>query len=350
MEAWAVVENGKPLQKIRLPRPVPQGSEVLIQVTHSGICHTDLHFWEGFYDLGGGKKFHMTDRGCKLPCAMGHEVLGIVAQLGSQAQGVALGDRRIVFPWIGCGDCWRCETGDENLCDKPQSIGILQNGGMADYVLVKHPKYLVDPGELDPAVAATFGCSGVTVMSAIEKMYPMAPDAPIVLIGAGGLGLAAVSLLKALGFSKLISVDPQPQSREAALQAGATAAIDPKSGDARQKLVDVAGGPISSVMDLVNNSETAALAFSLLCKGGKMVQVGLIGGELNMSLVGLVAKAATVIGNSTGTIKHLERITELARFGNLAPVPVTLMQKDRANEALLMLKGGKVTGRLILIQ
>jgi alcohol dehydrogenase/propanol-preferring alcohol dehydrogenase len=350
MDAWAVVEYGQPLEKIRLELPEPKNSEVLIEVTHSGVCHSDLHFWEGYYDLGGGNKFRMSDRGVKLPHAMGHEVLGNVAKLGPMAQGVKLGDRRIVYPWVGCGECWRCRAGEDNLCDKPESIGMIRNGGMAKYVLVKDPKCLVDPGDVDPAVACTFGCSGVTVLCAIQKLFPVSPELPVVLMGAGGLGLTAISMLNALGYLKVVSVDITPKSREAAVAAGAVAAIDGKAEDARAQILSQTGGPVCSVLDFVNSSDTAALAFSVLAKGGKMVQVGLLGGELNLSLVGLVAKAATIIGSSTGTVKHLEEVTRLAQQKRLARIPITTMPKDQANEALTLLRQGKVVGRLVLTE
>ncbi|KAJ9615694.1 hypothetical protein H2200_001770 [Cladophialophora chaetospira] len=348
MEAWVVVEHGEPLQNIQLPFPELKRSEVLIEVTHSGICHTDLHFWEGFYDLGGGKRLRMVDRGIELPRAMGHEILGNVANLGPEARGLALGDRRIVFPWLGCGHCKTCEAGDENLCDRPQSIGLFSHGGMASFVVVRHPRYLVDPGSLDPAVACTYGCSGTTVFSAVQKLFPLVSSRTVVVVGAGGLGLSAISILRALGHTSIISIDINPHSRQAAIKAGAVAAIDGKVEDARDRLFAATGGPIFSVLDCVNSSDTAALSFSILAKGGKMVQVGLLGGVLNLSLVALVARSATIMGSTTGNIGHMEEIVRLAKKGQLAPLPVTTMPRATAQEALMLLREGKVTGRLVL--
>ena len=94
MRAWAVVENGAPLQEIELPTPEPKGTEVLIAVTHCGVCHSDLHIWDGYYDLGGGKHMSLKDRGVVLPLAMGHEVVGRVAKLGPDARGKAWRESR----------------------------------------------------------------------------------------------------------------------------------------------------------------------------------------------------------------------------------------------------------------
>ena len=105
MRAWAVVENEKPLQEMEMPTPEPTGTEVLLQTTYCGVCHSDIHIWEGRYDLGGGKVMNLKDRGLTLPLAMGHEIVGRVVKLGPQATGVKPGDIRIVYPWVGCGTC-----------------------------------------------------------------------------------------------------------------------------------------------------------------------------------------------------------------------------------------------------
>ena len=348
MDAWAVVENGAPLVKISKPTPEPVGTEVLVAVTHCGVCHSDLHFWEGFYELGGGKRLMLAERGVTLPRAIGHEILGTVAALGPDAAGVAVGDRRIVYPWVGCGSCRRCRAGEDNLCTTQRSLGVMQDGGFASHVVVPHARYLVDPGDVDPAVAATFGCSGITVLGAIRKVMPLEPDDPVVLVGAGGLGLSAIAMLRALGHRAIVSLDLSAEKREAALAAGATAAVDGGAPDVAAAVLAASGGPVLAVLDFVNGSSTAALAMGILVKGGRMVQVGVFGGQLTLSLIGLIFKAATVMGSNTGTPADLREVTRLARDGKLAPIPVTTMHRDEANEALGRLRDGRVTGRLVL--
>jgi alcohol dehydrogenase/propanol-preferring alcohol dehydrogenase len=348
MDAWAVVENGAPLVKIEKPTPEPTGTEVLIAVTHCGVCHSDLHFWEGFYELGGGKRMMLSERGVTLPRAIGHEILGRVAKLGPDAEGVAIGDRRIVYPWVGCGTCRRCQAEEDNLCLKQRSLGVLQDGGFASHVVVPHPRYLVDPGDVDPAVAATFGCSGITVLSAIRKVMPLDPADPVVLVGAGGLGLSAIAMLRALGHQAIISVDLSADKRAAALQAGATAAVDGGGPDVAKGVIEAAGGPVLAVLDFVNGSATARLAMDVLAKGGKMVQVGVFGGELTLSLIGLIFRASTIMGSNTGNPAELREVARLAREGRLAPIPVTELPRDQANAAMLRLRDGQVTGRLVL--
>jgi alcohol dehydrogenase/propanol-preferring alcohol dehydrogenase len=157
MRAWAVVENGQPLKEIELPTPEPTGTEVLLEVTHCGVCHSDLHIWEGYYDLGGGQKMSLVDRGVTLPLAMGHEIIGRVVKLGPDAKGVKVGDVRIVYPWLGCGKCEKCLSEEDNMCTvAARSLGVYQNGGYGTHVVAPHPRHLVDLGTLDPAVAATY--------------------------------------------------------------------------------------------------------------------------------------------------------------------------------------------------
>jgi alcohol dehydrogenase, propanol-preferring len=221
MEAWAVVEHGKPLEKITRAIPEPSGREIVLEVTHCGVCHSDLHFWEGFYDLGGGKILRIGDRGVKLPRAIGHEIAGKVLKVGPDVQDIQVGDAKLVYPWLGCGDCRRCAQRHDNLCGKQKSLGVLQDGGFASHVVVPEAKYLLDPGQLDLAVACTYSCSGITAFSAISKVMPLEAEDWIVLIGAGGVGLSAVAMLKGLGHKAILSVDIFPEREAAVLEAGA---------------------------------------------------------------------------------------------------------------------------------
>ena len=348
MQAWAVVKNGAPLERIEIPDHEPQGTEVVLAVTHGGICHSDLHFWKGSYNMGGGKTMLLAERGVKLPRAPGHEIVGRVTKVGPQASGAAIGDLRIVFPWLGCGVCERCRNGEDNLCDKPNAIGVMRHGGFGEQVVVPHSRFLVDPGEIDPAFAATLACSGITVYSAINKIMPLAPDEPVVLIGAGGLGLAAISMLRALGHQNIVSVDTNAEQRAAALEMGATKAVDGSVQDVSALLLQATGGPVQAVIDFVNVSSTAQVGLDCLGKGGKLVLIGVAGGELVISLAGMVFKPRTVQGSATGSVSDLRAVVALAQSGKLRPIPLTILPKDAANAALKMLDQGAVRGRIVL--
>ena len=248
MRAWAVVEPGQPLQEIELPTPEPEGQQVLLEVTHCGVCHSDLHNWEGFYDLGGGRKLTLEDRGIVLPQVLGHEVVGRVVKLAPEASGVEVGDVRVVYPWVGCGTCDACAAEEDNMCLSLRAIGIYQHGGYGTHVLVPQARHLFDPGTVDPALAATYACSGITVYSAIRKAMPLAPDEPFVLFGAGGLGLNAIAMLRALEHENIIVVDVSAEKRAAASAAGATHVVDGTADDVAAAIIEAAGGPVLAIV------------------------------------------------------------------------------------------------------
>lgn len=349
MSIWAVVENGAPLRRIERPSREPVGTEVLLDVTHAGVCHSDLHFWKGYYDMGGGKLMKLAERGVVLPRAPGHEVVGRVAKLGPNAKGVKVGDLRIVFPWLGCGTCEVCRAGDDNLCMKPNAIGVMQDGGFGDQVVVPDARFLVDPGDVDPAYAATLACSGITVYSAIRKVMPLEPGEPIVLFGAGGLGLAAVAMLRALDHRNIVSVDISTDKRGAALEMGATHFVDGSQPDLVARIQGITGGQVKAAIDFVNVGSTAQAGLELLQKGGKLVLVGVGGGELVLSLAGMIFRPRTIQGSATGNPQDLREVAALARSGKLKPIPVQVLPKDQANEALHLLHEGRVKGRLVLV-
>lgn len=350
MDVWALTEWDTPLQKIHQPIPTPTGTEVLVRVTYSGVCHSDLHTAEGFYDIGGGQRFYVKDRGIKLPIALGHEILGEVAAAGPDAGPISIGSRQIVYPWLGCGSCTRCSQEEDNMCAAQRGLGTLRNGGFAEYVVVPHPKYLVDLGDLDPAVACTFGCSGITTLSAVRKIMPLPPDEPVLLIGAGGLGLAAISVLKAFGHRYIVSADINDEKLASATAAGATKTVNTSGPSALQDILAATNGPLIAVIDFVNSAGTAKLVYSVIGKGAKWVQVGVMGGSIELSLVGNIFKGLTIYSNITGNLEELRTVVQLAKEGKLSPVPVQKMEWNSVNEAMELLKAGKVTGRMVLVR
>ena len=349
MRAWAVTEHGKPLQEIELPTPEPTGDQVLLEVTHAGVCHSDLHIWEGTYDMGSRGTLRMADRGMTLPLAMGHEIVGRVLRCGPGAEGhVRPGDHRIVFPWVGCGHCAWCVADEENMCSAGRSLGVYQNGGYATHVLATHWKHLVAFDGIEPGLAATYACSGITVYSAITKLLPMPPDEPIVLVGAGGLGLNAVAVLRALGHARICVVDVAEDKLAAARAQGATDTVLATDEGTTGRIIAACGGPVAAVIDLVNGTGTARFAFDALRKGGKLVQVGLFGGEMVVPLPLMPIRALTIQGSYVGSVKELRALVGIAQQGSLPGIPLTFEPLARADAALNRLRAGQVTGRVIL--
>ena len=210
-----------------------------------------------------------------------------------------------------------------------------------------HARYLADPGKVDPALAATYACSGLTIYSSLKKVMPLNPDAPILLIGAGGLGLMAVEMLKAMGHHNIVSVDIDPAKLAVAKEKGATTVIDSSSGNLAE-MVTEAVGKVPAALDMVNNDHTARAALDCLDKGGKLVLVGVAGGELAISLATMIFMGWTIYGNLTGTPQDLHDVLELANSGKLAQTPLQRCPADQANQAMIDLKEGRVTGRAVL--
>jgi len=114
---------GAPLRAVEAPTPQPQGSEVLLKTLAAGVCHSDLHLADGYYDMGGGKRFTLADRGIAVPITMGHEIAGEIVAVGPDVTGVKPGERYVAYPWIGCGECAVCRDGQEQLCNDARTLG-----------------------------------------------------------------------------------------------------------------------------------------------------------------------------------------------------------------------------------
>jgi len=348
MRSYQVCECGAPLRLLEEEAPEPQGTQVLMKVLAAGVCHSDLHIWDGFYEIGGGKKLDLTQRGIKLPLTMGHENVGEVIALGPEAKGVKVGDVRLVNPWIGCGQCKVCLRGEENLCVKGQNIGVFSHGGYATHLLVPHARHLFDIGKLTPRDAAPLACSGVTAYSALKKVQATLKDEALVIIGAGGVGLMGVTLARKMGASEVIVVDIDAAKRDAALTAGATRAIDGAAPDAVKQIQAATGGGAWAVIDFVGSSQTAALAVASIIKGGTVVVVGLFGGDVTIPTPFLPLRAMTLRGSYVGSHRDIAELLELVNRSGMPQVPIRTRTLDEVSAALGDLRAGKVVGRVVL--
>jgi len=349
MRSFQVCRCGEPMQFAERIDPKPAGSEVLLKVLAAGVCHSDLHIWEGFYDLGHGKVMRLQDRGVKLPLTMGHENIGQVVAVGPKARGVKVGDKRLVFPWIGCGTCAVCKRGDEQLCTAPRFLGVYRDGGYSTHLMVPHPRYLLNYGtRMKPEEAAPLACSGLTAYGALKKLGSLVKSEPVVVIGAGGLGLICIAIIKAMKGKGAIAVDIDPVKREAAKRAGAFATVDPNAPDAVAQLQKAAGGSVWAAVDFVGNTQTTQLAVDSLVKGGKVIVVGLFGGDITLSLPFIPIRAMTIQGSYTGSLKELNELLKLVRNRPLPLVPTKTTRLGDAQKVIADLKAGKVIGRTVL--
>jgi D-arabinose 1-dehydrogenase-like Zn-dependent alcohol dehydrogenase len=351
MRCYCVLEHGRALERVDQAVPQLGGTQVLVKVRAAGVCHTDLHLWEGHYDMGGGKKLTLAERGIKPPLTLSHEIVGEVVSVGPdapQANGL-VGQVALVHPWIGCGQCAACKRDEENICAQPQALGVARPGGFADYVLVPHPRYLVDISGLEPSSAAPLACAGVTTYSALKKFGERIRTDPVVIIGAGGLGLMAIEVLKALGGAGAVVVDLNPANREAALLAGAMQAIDARASDVSQQIQRATGGGARAVLDLVGTTQTVGLAMAAAARGGHIVICGLMGGDLTLSLPVIPMRPLTLQGSYVGTLNELQELVALVKRTRMRAIPVKCRPLTEVNEALQDLRDGRVVGRTVLL-
>jgi propanol-preferring alcohol dehydrogenase len=349
MKSAKIIEINQPLQIQESKTPKPKGSQVLVKVQSSGVCHSDIHLWEGGYEGPQGQFLKTTDRGVKYPLTPGHEIAGIIDSLGEQSEGFKKNEKVLVYPWIGDGLCPACRIGEENLCDKPRSLGIYNDGGYADYVLVPSYKYLIKLGdEIDIDTSAPLSCSALTAYGAV-KNGNLTPNDNVVIVGTGGLGLMAIQLAKAITGSRIIALDRDDEKLKAAKHNGADDIINSTKEDpvkAVMELTERMGA--DAVIDFVNASSTVEVDMKFLRRRAKLVLVGLFGGELKLNLIAMPTRSYRLIGSYTGSMNDLIELVSLAKRGIIKPVISNRFRLDEATKALSMLKNGKILGRGVI--
>jgi propanol-preferring alcohol dehydrogenase len=323
-------------------RPDPGPGEVLLAVDAAGLCHSDLSVmdWpEGTLPW-------------QLPLTLGHENAGTIAALGPGVSGLEEGDRVLVYgPW-GCGACRQCARGAENYCEhlaelRGRGCGLGFDGGLADYLLVPSPRWLVPIGDLDPVQAAPLTDAGLTSYHAIKAdLWRVYPGSAVVVIGVGGLGQLAVQILRELSAARVVAIDPRESSRQFALDAGVAAALD-STADAAEVLAETGSAGAALVLDFVGTDATLALAAAVLAVEGHATMIGLGGGTFPMTF-GRIPFGASVSRPSWGTLPELHEVVSLARAGALE-VEVERLRLDEAVDGYRRLREGAVIGRAVVI-
>lgn len=346
MRRQSLVKFDAPLCETIIETPKPQGGEVLVRIERCGLCHSDLHIQDGYADLGGGKRLDTT-KGMTLPFTLGHEIAGVVDEVGPDAPKELIGTRKAVFPWIGCGTCRDCLAGDENLCTRNRFIGVAIDGGFASHVLVPDAKYLLDYDPLPINQAATLMCSGATAYGALKRLVDRPRQRNLLLIGLGGVGMMGLSLARSM-FQQPISVaDINPAARETALSNGASVAYDPADPDAAKRIMKEFGG-FDAIVDFAGSEKSMNFAVSTVARGGKIVVSGLIGGNFNLPMVQWIYKRMSIEGFMTCTLAEAKELMAMARAGKIAPTPMREEPMADVQKWIDELRAGRVVGRVML--
>ena len=321
--------------------PAPQGSEVLVEVTAAGLCRSDLHIMSspaGVYPY-------------ELPFTLGHETSGRVVALGPAATGVAVGDPVVVYSRWGCGACWQCANGRDNVCARTQrsahGAGLGRDGGLAEYLLVPASRYLVSAAGLDPVHAAPLTDAALTSYHAVKlSLDKLRPGSTALVIGSGGLGHMAIQILKAITAARVLAVDVRASALELAREAGADAVLPATGLTPDGVRAELGGEGATVVLDFVGSDSTLALAGGSVAQGGDMAYIGRGGGELRMG-PGLVPYEVTVRMPTWGTIPELAEVVALARAGAIQS-EAEVYRLDEAISAYGRLRQGEVVGRAVV--
>ncbi len=336
MRAAQLVEYGKPLEIREIPDPEPGPGEVLVRIGGSGACHSDLHVIGGEMPMLPG-----------LPWTLGHENAGWVEALGPGVEGVEIGSPVAVFGGWGCGRCRFCLSGQEQVCNTLLWGGIGSPGGYAEYLVVPSSRHLVPLGDLDPATAAPLTDAGLTPYHAVRHALPLlVPGTTAVVIGVGGLGHFGLQFLRELSPARLVAVDVAESKRSLALELGADLALDPASDDVAAAVQD-GGEGAAAVFDFVGADATLATAAACVGRQGMVVLVGLAGGSLPYSFMGMPSESV-VRGSTWGTRNELEEVLALAAADRLS-FHVETHPLDAINDVFHRLEAGDIVGRAVLV-
>jgi len=346
--SYRIIRFGEPLELHCEGLPAISGTEVLLKVSACGVCHSDLHIADGYFDLGGGRKTQIGGGEKNLPFTPGHEIVGEVVALGGEPGDLVVGDRRVVYPWIGCGksDCYLCSRGEEHMCGA-RTIGVMKHGGFSNYVVVPHSRYLVDFSGIPEQIAATYACSGLTAFGSLKKVGRLRDGDPLLIIGAGGVGLAAISLAKEVTGVAPIVAEIDSSKAQAALAAGASSVIDPSSPDAARNFVKTTGGA-AVVVDFVGSESSAKFAIGATRRTGKLLIVGLFGGTFQIPVSFFPLLGLTIQGTQVGSLEELWELIALGRAGKFSAIPVVGRPIATANQVLSDLRERKIIGRAVL--
>jgi len=344
MKAMRLVEIGK-LKLAEVEVPKVKNFEVLVKTQAAGVCHSDVHIRSGYVG-----KIGLKDLGIMLPVTLGHEIAGVIEEVGDEVQGFSKGDTVAINSWIGDGTCYYCKTGEENMCDNPKQLGVHTDGGFAEYVKVPHYKYLFKIRNLSPVEAAPLACAGTTTYKAVKKANLDSSKVLTVIGAGGGLGTMAIQIAKATSGATIIGVDVREEALEAAKRAGADHVIDGRGDKVIEKIKRLTDGKgTEAVIDFNNSEKTLSVYPFALTKHGKYIMVGLHGGELKYPSPLVVFNDIQFIGSWLGNQADFIGVMDMAEKSKVKLMVTKTMRIEEANDAIDNLEHARAVGRQVLV-
>ncbi len=305
MKAVRLVEVHRPLEMQSIPVPMIGEGDVLVRVRAAGICHTDVHY------RAGTSPIH------PLPRTLGHEIAGLVEQVGNQVTTVKVGDRVCVHYVLSCGYCYYCTSGNEQFCSQGSMVGRYTDGGYAEYVAVPGANVVHLPDEIPFEQGAVLMCSSSTAFHALRKSRLKGGET-LAIFGVGGLGISAVQLAHAFGALDVYAIDINADKLQLAEKYGAIP-VDAGSSDPVTALRRLSRGKgVDVALEMIGLTQTMKQAVQSLAIMGRAVVVGISGKPLEIDTYReLLCREAEIIGTSDHLLHELPLLIELTRRGKL---------------------------------
>lgn len=293
----------KKMQFIERSLPIPQNNEARLKIKTVGICGTDIHAW------AGNQPFF------SYPRVLGHEICGIVDDIGCDVTSLKIGQQVTVMPYLSCGQCGACQSGRTNCCENISVIGVHQDGGFSEYLNVPASNLII-VDNVDPISAALiepFAISAHAVRrAAIET------NEHVLVVGAGPIGLGAAAIAKADGAHVVVADTSEERRNHVAKELGVMA-LDPSNNEFEQQLRQHFDGKLAqTVIDATGNQKAMNNTINLIRHGGTIVFVGLFKGDLTFFDPDFHKKETTMMGSRNATLVDFEKVGRLMAAGKLS--------------------------------
>jgi 2-desacetyl-2-hydroxyethyl bacteriochlorophyllide A dehydrogenase len=305
MRAIQLVEIGKPLELREVPRPTVDEKNVLVRIKAAGICHSDVHYRAGTSPVG------------PLPQTLGHEIAGVVEEVGPQVSHVKVGDRVCLHYLVTCGECYYCRTGNEQFCAEGKMLGKHCDGGYAEYIAVPARNAVSLPDEIPFEQGATLMCSSATSFHALRKAR-LKPGETVAVFGVGGLGMSAIQLGGAFGALEVYAVDINADKLGLAETYGGIP-VNATQGDPVTQIQRLTRGRgVDVALEMIGLPLTMRQAVQSLAVFGRAVIVGLSDQPFAVdSYRELLGKEAEIVGSADHLLHELPVLLELVCQGRL---------------------------------
>jgi len=304
MKAVQLIEINKDLEEREIPTPKPEAGEVLIRIKAAGICHSDVHYRNGVSSVG------------YLPIALGHEVAGVIEEIGDKVTDFKKGDRVCLNYMITCGKCEYCVKGSEQFCVKGKMIGKDVNGGYAEYIAVPTRGVYKLPDAVSFEHASVMMCSSATSLHAIKKTR-LQPGETIAIFGLGGLGISALQLAKVFGAKEIYAVDIDPKKLLTAKDMGAIP-INAKENDPVEQIMTLTKGiGVDVALELIGLKLTMEQGVKSLARFGRLGLVGITRELLEIDSYEAICREKEIIGVSDHLLSELPFLLDLAEQGKI---------------------------------